>query len=126
MIHNLHKKAGFTPMAHRVLLRVTKIEEKTAGGIILPDNHKKQLEYAMLNAEILCIGETAFLEHYIKPKVGMGVKIVRHAGHIYDGEDGEDYRVVNDTDIVAFDDVIDVDKETEKAIKLEKKDKENE
>ena len=94
--------------------------------INLPDAHVQQLKYGMLNAVILCIGETAFLENYIKPKVGMGVRIVKHAGYVYKGEDDQEYRVVSDKDIVAFDDIIDVEKEVEKAIKLEKKDIENE
>lgn len=68
----------------------------------------------MLNAEILCVGETAFLDYYVKPKAGMGVRIVMHAGYVYKGEDEQEYRIVSDDDIVAFDEVLDIDLEIEK------------
>ena len=113
MIHPLHKEAGFTPQGHRVLLKIHKVEEKTDGGIILPDELREKLTTAHLDATVLAMGESAFAANYLKPKIGDVVKIVRYAGNLYDGEDKEPTRIVNDEDIVAVNRVFDVEKELE-------------
>lgn len=113
MITKEHEASGFTPLGRRVTIKIPKLEEKTSGGIILPDELRSKEEMAQLDAELIAIGEFAFADLVVQPKVGDTVKISKYAGLIYKGSDEEEYRIAFDDDIVAFGQIIDVEKEIE-------------
>jgi chaperonin GroES len=111
MITDAHKEAGFTPMGDRVIIQRRKVEEKTAGGIILPSDLKDRRQMSELRAELIAIGELAFHEYVVTPKVGDMVKIAKFAGYTYENSDGIEYTIARDEEIVAFDRVIDIEEE---------------
>ena len=80
---------GFTPLHDRVLLRRVEAEEKTPGGIIIPDTVKEK----PVEAEVMAVGPGARDEvGKIVPldaKVGDRVLFAKWAGTdvIIDGED---------------------------------------
>lgn len=76
-----------------VLLYVPPVEQKTAGGIILPDEHKDRQSQAKEEGIVLALGETAFPGLDNKPEPGMKVLINRYAGRIFSIA-GVEYRVV--------------------------------
>ena len=100
-----------TPLEDRVLVRFKKTEEKTAGGIILTSDTRKNQEREQRKVEVMKLGETAFIHYKISPEVGDMVYIERHAG-ISQREkiDGYIYQTVLDRDIFAMDKDIDVQK----------------
>lgn len=111
MITNEHEESGFTPMGDRVTLKLKKVEEKTAGGIILPSELHDRIQVSELNAVIIAMGELAFQGYVVMPKLGDTVKIAKFAGFTYENKDGVEYRITRDEEIVAFDRVVDVEKE---------------
>ncbi len=92
------KKVPIEPLGHRVLLKMKPLEEKTAGGIILTNESYYKRQMAEMNAEVLALGEEAFIDHAKKPEVGDWVLIPKHAGLLYEIE-GVDYRLLDDTHI---------------------------
>ncbi len=100
--------SGINPTEYKVLIAPIKIDEKTRGGIILPDEHKDREQYAQMQGMLVAISPLAFT--YAdqgdwggadKPKPGDKVLFAKFAGASVKGKDGADYRLVNDKDIAA-------------------------
>ena len=80
------------PLGERVLLKAEKSEEKTAGGIFIPQAAQEKTQIAT----VVAIGDS----EEIKVKVGDKVLHDKYAGtEIKDS--GEDYLIVNAQDILA-------------------------
>lgn len=97
---------GIQPMSFFVLVKPFEVEEKTSGGIILPDDVKKKDEWAQTRGEMLAIGPCAFLfEDWPagkpKPKIGDTVFFARYSSVIIQGNDKKDYWIIKDADIMA-------------------------
>lgn len=81
------------PLGERVLLKAEKTEEKTAGGIFIPQAAQEKTQIAT----VVAIGGS----EEIKVKAGDRVLHDKYAGtEIKDG--GEDYLIVNAQDILAI------------------------
>ncbi len=81
------------PLGERVLLKAEKTEEKTAGGIFIPQAAQEKTQIAT----VVAIGDS----EEIKVKAGDRVLHDKYAGtEIKDG--GEDYLIVNAQDILAI------------------------
>ena len=81
------------PLGERVLLKAEKSEEKTAGGIFIPQAAQEKTQIAT----VVAIGDS----EEIKVKAGDRVLHDKYAGtEIKDG--GEDYLIVNAQDILAI------------------------
>lgn len=86
-------------------------EQKTAGGIIIPDQTHERHEAAAEIGEVLAIGELAFtmgtpntddfFVYDTRPKPGQRVTYTRYAGASVEGADGEEYRIMNDDDVTS-------------------------
>ena len=80
------------PLGERVLLKAEKTEEKTAGGIFIPQAAQEKTQIAT----VVAVGDS----EEIKVKVGDKVLHDKYAGtEIKDS--GEDYLIVNAQDILA-------------------------
>lgn len=93
---------GIIPVGHRVLVLPVEIEQTTKSGIIITDMTKMMEESAQTQGTIIAIGETCW-DDQPSPwaKVGDFVMFGKYAGVVYEGNDGQKYRVLNDRDIVA-------------------------
>ena len=99
---------SYLPLGCRVLLKPLEVEEKTSGGIFLPDSAKDKESAMVQDAEIVAMGALAFwhevggkmVEYPDKPKVGDMVRIIKYVGDVF-VVDEEKYRIVNDCDILA-------------------------
>lgn len=89
------------PLEDRVVLKIAKAEEKTSGGVILPDAYRERHDMAQLEAEVIELGEFAFVDSNVKPKVGDTVLITKYAGLLYTLND-EEHRVVTPRDIIGI------------------------
>lgn len=90
------------PLSDKVVLKLLDPQEKTSGGIFLPDEAKEETHMA----EVIAVGEGRFSEsgQLIKPEVKKG-QVVLIKGK-WAGEnvsvDGVEYKIVSDSDILAI------------------------
>ncbi|NPV26560.1 MAG: co-chaperone GroES [Firmicutes bacterium] len=89
------------PLADRVVVKVVEKEEKTAGGVILPDTAKEKPQ----EAEVIAVGPGRTLDNgtTIAPEVKVGDRVVFAK---YSGTevkvDGEKYLILRESDILAI------------------------
>tara|TARA_R100001086_G_scaffold180400_5_gene100187 strand:- start:10391 stop:10720 length:330 start_codon:yes stop_codon:yes gene_type:complete len=94
---------GLKPMGYNVLIALDVIEEKTPGGIIMPDKFKERENSASEKGRIVGVSDMAFTggdwTGCTTPETGDVVLFQRYAGTEVEGEDGRKYRIVADTDL---------------------------
>jgi chaperonin GroES len=100
--------SGIQPLDLRVLVLPDPVETKTAGGIILPDATKEKEKFATMNGTLIAVGVNAWEEAaarssgFVKPVPGDRVLISKYGGVMLTGDDGKEYRIMNDDDITAL------------------------
>lgn len=100
-------QTGIHPTEYKVLIAPKPVEERSKGGIIIPDMTKDSEKYASIEGRIVAISHLAFTyatpdewgAH--KPKAGDQVLYAKYAGVRVKGKDGKEYVLVNDKDICA-------------------------
>lgn len=94
--------SGITPLDVKVLVKPDPVEEMTKGGIILADTTKEKSKYAATKGTLIAKGPNAFSEWGSSnaPIDGARVLHAQYAGSRFKGDDGEDYVVMNDEDII--------------------------
>jgi chaperonin GroES len=90
------------PLGERVVLKLVDAEEKTEGGIMLPDSAKKKPQ----KGEVVAVGSGKVTENGenipLEVKVGDQVVFSQYSGtEVKDGE--EEYLIVFERDILAID-----------------------
>jgi chaperonin GroES len=83
------------PLADRVVIKPTPVEEKTISGIIIPDSAKEK----PLKGEVLAIG-TGTKDEEMVLKVGDTVLYGKYAGTEIE-LDGEKYLIMRQSDVLA-------------------------
>lgn len=103
----MKNESGIYPIEYKALIRVSKVEEKTEGGIIIPDVSKDREQFAQMQGELVALSPKAFsyedwgADKDVLPKPGDRVLFAKFAGVDVRGKDGASYRIVNDKDIAA-------------------------
>jgi len=91
------------PIGPHLLIAMEQTEEKTPGGIIIPEKVKDQKDIASTKAKIIAMGSEAFLE-YNKgapmPEPGDYVITARYCGIIVDTEQ-KNHKICTDEDVIA-------------------------
>ena len=92
---------SFRPLHDRVLVRRVEAEEKTAGGIIIPDSAKEK----PMEAEVVAVGDGKFADdgHRIPMSVKAGNKVLigKYTGSEVKLE-GVDHVIVREDEILAI------------------------
>lgn len=94
-------KLNLKPLADRVIVKPAEAEEKTKGGIILPDTAKEK----PIEGTIVAVGPGKVSEEgkAVKPEVKVGDKVLYGK---YSGTevtvDGEQYLIMRESDIFAI------------------------
>lgn len=89
------------PLADRVVLKPIQAEEKTKGGIVLPDTAKDKPQ----EGEVIAVGPGRILDNGTKltPEVKVGDRVIYSK---YSGTevkvDGEEYLIIRESDILAI------------------------
>lgn len=96
--------SGIVPVDVKVLVLPDAVEEKTSGGIYIPDAAKDKAKYATVKATVVAVGGNAFQEwgEATKPGPGDRVLTAQYAGSRAKGDDGQEYVVCNDEDVIAI------------------------
>jgi chaperonin GroES len=89
-------KMNIRPLADRVLIKPAAAEEKTVGGIIIPDSAKEK----PLKGEVVAIGNGTKDEEMVV-KAGDTVLYGKYAGTEIEF-DGEKYLIMRQSDILAI------------------------
>ncbi|MDO9574256.1 MAG: co-chaperone GroES [Candidatus Contubernalis sp.] len=88
------------PLGDRVIIKLVEVEEKTAGGILLPDKAKER----PTEAEVVAVGTGRILNDGQKVpmhvKVGDRIVISKYAGTEFKVDD-TDYLILREDDILA-------------------------
>jgi chaperonin GroES len=88
------------PLYDRVVVKKLEVEQKTSGGIILPDTAKEESQLG----EVVAVGEGKLLEsgelRPLKVKVGDRVLFSKYAGNEVKVE-GEELLILREEDILA-------------------------
>lgn len=95
-----------TPLEYNVVVEIDPPQEKTSGGIFLPEQTKDRDKLAGDRGTLIAISPMAFNfpdwpEGEAKPIVGNRVLVARYAGVVQD-EGGKVIRVLKDKDIIAL------------------------
>jgi chaperonin GroES len=89
------------PLSDRVVLKPIQAEEKTKGGIVLPDTAKDKPQ----EGEVIAVGPGRILENgaQLEPTVKVGDRVIYSK---YSGTEikinGEEYLIVRESDILAI------------------------
>ncbi len=90
------------PLGDRVLIQILEAENKTKGGIVLPDTAKEKPQ----EGKVIAVGKGRTLEDgTVKPlevKVGDKVLFSKYSGTEVTTKEGEEYLVVKEDDILAI------------------------
>jgi chaperonin GroES len=99
----MENKSGINPRGHRVLILPKEVEEKTASGIVIHTvSQLEREEMAQMYGVVVAVGNTAWKDQPAPfAEVGDNVIFAKYSGHVFQGNDGQKYRLINDLDIVA-------------------------
>lgn len=89
------------PLGDHVVVKPLEAEEKTAGGIVLPDTAKEK----PTKGEVIAVGKGRILPNgrVVDPQVKKGDKVIygRYAGTEVK-VDGNEYKIITENDILAI------------------------
>ena len=90
------------PLGDRILVKVLDAEEKTKGGIYLPDSAKEKPQ----EAEVVAVGQGKVLESgkIQAPEVKVKDRVLfgKYSGTAVSTKDGEEYLILREEDILAI------------------------
>jgi chaperonin GroES len=102
MIERRSNRMKIKPLGDRVLIQILEAENKTKGGIVLPDTAKEKPQ----EGKVIAVGKGRTLEDgTVKPlevKVGDKVLFSKYSGTEVTTKEGEEYLVVKEDDILAI------------------------
>ena len=100
----MSNNSGITPVEYKCLVLPEKVEEKTQGGILLSAKLQEQDQLSETRCQLIALGGMAFEDWKDGqlPQAGDRVMIAKYSGILCRGNDGEEYRVINDKDIIAI------------------------
>ncbi len=91
------KKVNFVPQGDRVLVEVAEAEEKTAGGIIIPDSAKEKPQKGV----IVAVGPGKKKDEPMTVKVGDKVLYGKYSGTEITIE-GKEYQIMRQDDLLGY------------------------
>ena len=97
---------GIRCVEYNVLIKQDEVSEKTSGGLYLSEETKDRDRHSETRGTLVGVSPMAFSfdewpPDEPKPQVGQAVIFAKHAGVFVEGNDGVEYRVVKDKDVVA-------------------------
>lgn len=97
-------QSGILPTGGHLLVLPQAVEEMSAGGIILPQETREKEQQAATVGMLIAVGSSAWADlDDGSPWALAGDKVSysRYAGVAMTGQDGQDYVLINDNDVLA-------------------------
>ena len=92
-------QSGIWPTEYKCVVLPEKSEEKSDGGIIIPDPIREKHDMATVYARLIACGGNAFEDWKDPvPKADDRILIAKYAGKTFE-RGGVEYRLINDKDI---------------------------
>jgi chaperonin GroES len=93
--------SGIRPVEYNCLVLPDEVQEKTAGGLILPETTKEKDEFGRMEGELVAVSPLAFTygewpDPSAMPKIGDRVMFARYQGTEVKGKDGRKYWLMKD------------------------------
>ncbi len=93
---------GSEPVEFRCVIRLDPAEEKTIGGIIIPDDRRDRSQMAATRATLLACGGNAFEDWKgLIPAPGDRVEVSKYAGVTREADPTDWVRIIQDKEILA-------------------------
>ncbi|MFH0917996.1 MAG: co-chaperone GroES [Candidatus Omnitrophota bacterium] len=90
------------PLGDRIVVKVLEAENKSKGGIVLPDSAKEKPQ----EAKVVAVGKGKVLENgtIAAPEVKVGDKVIfgKYSGNEITTKEGEDLLILREEDILAI------------------------
>lgn len=90
------------PLGDRIVVKVLEAENKSKGGIVLPDSAKEKPQ----EAKVVAVGKGKVLENgtVAAPEVKVGDKVIfgKYSGNEITTKEGEDLLILREEDILAI------------------------
>lgn len=100
--------SGIFPMEYNVLVKPKVVEERTKGGVYLPDENKEREQFAQTEGTLVAVSPGAFTFNYEgfpsdapRPAVGQRVMFSKYQATETKGQDGETYWLMKDKAVAA-------------------------
>lgn len=93
--------SGIEPMEFNVLVEAFEVENKTKGGLLLPDDHVDKVQFAQTRGRLVAVSAGAFSDLLDRAEPGETVIYAKHVGVFVDGADGKRYKLIKDKDVLA-------------------------
>jgi co-chaperonin GroES (HSP10) len=94
---------GISPSGYKVLIQPDEVKEEVSpGGIVIPESEREKYQNAQTTGVVRALGPYAWRDQ--PPEwAGIGDRILydRYTGMSVSGEDGTEYRLINDTQVLA-------------------------
>lgn len=107
----LHVPEGkeIIPFGNKILVRLEKIEEKSSGGLFIPESSVCAEQMGHVMGEIVGMGDMAFRDLFDIDKgfipdiqIGDWITFDRYAGYAFENGNKEMFRIMNDKDVLAI------------------------
>jgi len=96
-------ESGAAPFGERVIIKHLPIDDTMGTGILTkPMSMLAREEALQVKSEIVALGELAFEECEFKPEVGDIVYTSKATGFAFVNSKGDEYRFINDKDIIGL------------------------
>lgn len=102
----MQNESGIEPMEYKVLVRPKTVDEKTTGGLYLPEDVKEKEQFGQMEGLLVAVSPGAFTYNYEGwpadadlPKVGDRVVFSRYQATEIKGVDGNKYWIMQDKSI---------------------------
>ena len=99
--------SGIRPVEYNVLVKPDVVEEKTAGGLYIPDDKRERDQFGQIMGELIAVSPAAFTYNYegwpvgeFVPQVGNRVVFSKYQATEIKGADGETYWLMKDKSII--------------------------
>lgn len=102
----MNNTSGIKPSEYYVLVAPKKVEEKTSGGLIRPDQYREKEQFAQKEGVLLDMSPWAFSYESdwpegTMPEIGDRVLFARYQADEVQGQDGETYWLLKDKAVSA-------------------------
>jgi len=97
-------ESGILPTGGHVLIFPDPVEEKTSGGIYLPETTRDSEQRAATSGIVIAIGPSAWLDldnGTAWAEIGDHINYAKYSGVEMVGQDKKNYVLINDNDILA-------------------------
>lgn len=98
-------KSGIRPLEYFVLVRPREVEDKTSGGLYIPQETQEREQFGQTEGEIIAMSPMAFnfddLAMKCKPDIGARVMFSKYQATEVKGQDGKTYWLMKDKAIAA-------------------------